>query len=861
LLTAITNGEGERTEIDYSSDQVVEVKNIGEGDPTHSFFYEDKIDGFYTTRYWDPLGYEHRYVFDGLHRLHQLENVALGESTLWAYGSSLRPISMTVNISMAVNTGITTHYTWSGDDLVTEVQPSGNVIQYTYEPTAIDRPTEVTSRFDRNQANPGHRPLLRVEDSIGLIEERAYDPSGRLVSVSNGAGETFSFEYDDRTGSQYRGQISKVTGPSGGEINLSGTGWHGHATDVSTLSPNFPDQRRAFDLVGNRLEGAEFGKLEQGGVTGRSYDAGRNVRTISLEVSQGISIDVRSDGRVTGIQRPGGDDHVMAYDALGRPTSRSERVDGQWQATTVEYDAKSRQTAFERPNGMRREFQYDAAGRVTAVTNLRSGVTESMASMTYRNGLLISKHDSVRGGAEWYLYDGAGRVSSVNHEDDTMTVSSYDLRSRTTGKDYHTGNSLVRSIGYAYDLADRKTEVWDGISQIIGRTFEDGLLSQISYGNGLTRTFEYSALGELIGTQTRHTSQAMIESTTISQPPWSQFLPQLDVTTTTFVGVSATTNESYQMSSPPGGLNNQRLVSWADAQGTVPISYDAKSNILSEGPTTFSYNAEGNRLLSATPSGALPINYTYDDAGYTTSRDGKPITWTAHGRMASHGADLFEWDALGAPVSATVDGSTLTWIFGGAVLGDAVGNPARIDGGEYAIDLQSNSHLFRHLDFRGNVKFTTADIGDVEAHYAYSAYGLEQVHGSTEDNRRFVGRMEFGDLAQLGARTYDPASGRFLSLDPVFQTVNQYSYTLGNPVWHWDPDGANPMGIALLVFIGAAFCFRAAATSGSIPAIIGTAVGGAAAAWAFFDAWTEQPPDLPDLPDPVPGDIQFLFGL
>ncbi|MFP6629974.1 MAG: hypothetical protein VCC67_13160, partial [Myxococcota bacterium] len=47
LLTAITNGEGERTEIDYSSDQVVEVKNIGEGDPTHSFFYEDKIDGFY----------------------------------------------------------------------------------------------------------------------------------------------------------------------------------------------------------------------------------------------------------------------------------------------------------------------------------------------------------------------------------------------------------------------------------------------------------------------------------------------------------------------------------------------------------------------------------------------------------------------------------------------------------------------------------------------------------------------------------------------------------------------------------------------------------------------------------------------
>ena len=31
--------------------------------------------------------------------------------------------------------------------------------------------------------------------------------------------------------------------------------------------------------------------------------------------------------------------------------------------------------------------------------------------------------------------------------------------------------------------------------------------------------------------------------------------------------------------------------------------------------------------------------------------------------------------------------------------------------------------------------------------------------------------------------------GRFLSQDPVFQEINQYSYTLGNPVWWGDPDG------------------------------------------------------------------------
>jgi hypothetical protein len=36
---------------------------------------------------------------------------------------------------------------------------------------------------------------------------------------------------------------------------------------------------------------------------------------------------------------------------------------------------------------------------------------------------------------------------------------------------------------------------------------------------------------------------------------------------------------------------------------------------------------------------------------------------------------------------------------------------------------------------------------------------------------------------------YDPLVGRFISPDPVFQLLNQYSYTLGNPIWFWDPDG------------------------------------------------------------------------
>jgi RHS repeat-associated protein len=55
----------------------------------------------------------------------------------------------------------------------------------------------------------------------------------------------------------------------------------------------------------------------------------------------------------------------------------------------------------------------------------------------------------------------------------------------------------------------------------------------------------------------------------------------------------------------------------------------------------------------------------------------------------------------------------------------------------------------------------------------------------------FVGRSEIGDLMALGERIYDPAVGRFLSPDPIYQLTNQYTYTMGNPVWYIDPDGRN----------------------------------------------------------------------
>ena len=147
----------------------------------------------------------------------------------------------------------------------------------------------------------------------------------------------------------------------------------------------------------------------------------------------------------------------------------------------------------------------------------------------------------------------------------------------------------------------------------------------------------------------------------------------------------------------------------------------------------------------------------------------------------------------GRLLSATVSGTSTTRTFGGAVQADAAGMPTTIDLGEVTIDLTTGNRLYRHFDFRSNVKFTSDEQGATLAHYHYSPYGLEQVYGATSDPVRFVGRAEIGELMILGFRIYDPAIGRFLSPDPVFQLINQYTYTFGNPVWFSDPDGMDGM--------------------------------------------------------------------
>ena len=87
----------------------------------------------------------------------------------------------------------------------------------------------------------------------------------------------------------------------------------------------------------------------------------------------------------------------------------------------------------------------------------------------------------------------------------------------------------------------------------------------------------------------------------------------------------------------------------------------------------------------------------------------------------------------------------------------------------------------------------TDDTGAVIKRYDYDPYGVELgAEDSTDENPfRYSGQYTDRETGYvyLRARYYDPALGRFLSMDLMMDGANWYIYCAGNPIRFVDPSG------------------------------------------------------------------------
>jgi len=799
LLTSATNSEAERTAYRYLDGRLTLVWQQGDGVRMTSFEYgSDASSGLHYTRVVDPRGGLSTFRYDDEGRLHRFVD-AVGDETTYIW-NGLRPAAVTDAA------GATTATTWLDDAPVSLTLPTGNVLSITYADGAV------------NRADPHARAIARITDSIGLVETRGYD--GWLTAVGNGEGEIHGY------GRNWDGTISEVNRPDGTFSWLADHGEHGYAAEVITSAHT---DYREFDAVGDLVEGTDIrDALSPGrpGIRKVAFDGDRNVRTVERVGHDALGdtdtalhlleIDRRSDGRVSRITRPYGADTEHVYDGFGDLVERREIVDGVWQVTRFEYDAAGNLIAVERPNGMRRELQRDAVGRVTRLTLLQDGVEVQSMQSVFVQGRLVSRLDSVHGAPELFAHDGAGRVVRIVHPRGEVTDIDYDARSREVRRTYRMapGAPPVRTIERAYDLADREIELRDDGVVVLSRSFSGGHIDTITYGNGLVRTHTYDpTFGLLTNTKLQRPGvSTWIEETQIGYAQCLGLNALCLGTQTNLPGWSggppaAVSLEGYRLGLVPNGPDplgtpGATVQVWQPENLALGLEYDygrhwfdALGNWLGVSDLgvpkrEMTFNAERNRLLSV--QGDVDHTYAWDAAGFLVERDGDTLTWSPNGRPTSIGPSItLQWDSLGRQVSSTIDGVTTTSLFGGEIVGDANGLPLGLDLDEVSIDLVSGNRLYRHLDFRKNIMLVTDDAGDPVLHHTYGPFGVEQTYGTVPDDRTFAGGRGLGGFLLLGSRLYDPAIGRFISPDPIYQYVNQFSYTLGNPVFLWDPTGGH----------------------------------------------------------------------
>ena len=122
--------------------------------------------------------------------------------------------------------------------------------------------------------------------------------------------------------------------------------------------------------------------------------------------------------------------------------------------------------------------------------------------------------------------------------------------------------------------------------------------------------------------------------------------------------------------------------------------------------------------------------------------------------------------------------------------------------------LAGTKHYY-YTDPQGTVLAKADAQGNIVERYEYTPYGVPVPSvGAAPNGQGYTGHVNDPEtgLVYMQARYYDPAVGRFLSVDPVTAAenpaaaFNRYWYANNNPIRFTDPDGRCP--VCVLVFVG-----------------------------------------------------------
>lgn len=452
------------------------------------------------------------------------------------------------------------------------------------------------------------------------------------------------------------------------------------------------------------------------GITVRAYDelnrvVTKSVPNIGTAVFRYDIIYTHSDGKKyvgESSKDPKGNLTIKYYDGLGR--LRFVASDQQAsQFTTYEYDGNGNRESIKYPSGVMEEYTYYKNNLLKTLVNKNaSGTVLESYSYTYdsANNQII-KTDAK--GVTEYSYDALNRLSTVKEPSGKLTEYKFDMAGNRASETVTIGTQITTTL-YEYNEQNR----------MISTTVE------VNNQRNITK-YSYDGNGNL----TSKTGE-IFKKIDPANPPTPHF-------------------GMYIVGQSEGGVTEH--------------AKQIASNIC-----YYSYD-KFNRMIKASPVGASAAEYKYNGEGLRVEKiaDGKTTRY-----MYEYDKVVLETDGRGRqtarnvqglnPISRTVDGSTMYYLYNGHADVTALIDGAGAIQGTY------------YYDAFGNIAEST---GTLDNPFTFAGYHYDKETG----------------LYYLNTRMYDPKTARFMQEDsyrgefndPL--SLNLYTYCYNEPIMYSDPTG------------------------------------------------------------------------
>ena len=623
--------------------------------------------------------------------------------------------------------------------------------------------------------SPVGRRLFRRTNALGdLVEQRAdgllaqlltYDSSGRLSTQAQGTRQSL-FTYF-------------TSGPSAGYLE-------------SARNPLLQITTFARDAIGRPLEQLD----PLGNVTAFSWDPDSNLASVTP---------------------PGQPPHEMSYTPVNlmdeyTPPVLASVPDGR---TIHEYNLARQVELVTRPDGLVADYTYDSAGRLEDIITPGGTYHRQYYDLTPCAGCApgrISRVTSPDAIALDYTYDGpltTGLAWSGSINGSVSFAYNTDFNLRT---EMITSASGGAAYHFAFDLDSlltcaSPTNCATPGADALRLTYHPnhGLPTGSTLGT-LSETLTYNTLGEL-ATQTTTAGGSAVFSQAYDSPSFprdalgriTRKVEALGAATNTWdytydlagrlttVALNGSAYESYTYDANSNRLTVEK------SNGTTSATYDDQDRLLTYGPWTYTYTANGE--LATKTNGTETWSYTYDVFGNLKRVDlpsGDVIEYLVDGHnrrvgKKRNGALVKQWlyrDQLHP--SAELDGAgnlvaRFVWasgkntpdlvVTGGVtyrVFTDQLGSPRML------------------------VNASTGAVAGVMRHDAWGVVLEDTV--STLMPFGFAGGLYDAEtgLVRFGARDYDASIGRWVSKDPIGfggGQANLYVYVGSDPINGGDATG------------------------------------------------------------------------